>query len=75
MSKAVSKEFRNRAVEMELTDGNSVGVAALHIGVSVSGWDRWVRKAGVDRGITTRAVLSPSDARAETVGLHKEVRR
>ena len=75
MPKAFSREFRERAVEMVLTDGKSVGVVALQLGVSASGLDRWVRQAKVDRGMVTRTVLSPSDVQAENVALRKEVRR
>ena len=60
---------------MLLTRGKSVGVADLQLGVCQHGLVRWGRQAKVDRGLTTRTVLSPTDVQAENTALRKKVRR
>lgn len=69
------QEFRERAVDLVLTSGLSLGKVAPDLGIGVSALDRWVRQGKIDRGIETRSLLPPSDLHAENVALRRELRK
>ncbi len=75
MPKAYSEEFRERAIDLVLSDGWSLRKASADLGVSVSGLDRWVRQARIDRGLQTRSALPTSDMQAENLALRKANKR
>lgn len=75
MPRAYSEEFRERAVAMVLDDGSPLREVAKSLGVSVTGLDRWVRQARIDRGLPTSSKLPTSDVAAENVLLRKQLRQ
>lgn len=75
MPRAYSEEFRERAVAMVLVDGLRLVDVAKNLGISVSGLDRWVRQARIDRGLPTMSKLPTSEVAAENVLLKKQLRQ
>jgi transposase len=75
MPRAYSEEFRERAVAMVLQDGSPLREVAKSLGVSVSGLDRWVRQARIDRGLPTGSKLPTSEVAAENALLRKQLRQ
>ena len=71
MPKAMSGEFRRRAVELARQDGVSVGQVARDLGISESCLRRWMRLAEVEEG--SREGLTSAE-RKELVELRRRNR-
>lgn len=75
MPKAYSKEFKQRAIDLVLTDGGRSKVVVAQVGVAHSCLDGWVRQAKIDQGkLPASAGLTTEELR-ELAVLRRENKR
>jgi transposase len=75
MPRAYSQEFKDRAIDLVLTEGIPVRIASSQLGISAGGLDRWVRVAKLSRGLVNNSIDKLSTSQLEIQQLKKEIRR